>query len=601
MISILPEIYPNEIIFSFFMRYHILSGNRTWLHTSNDLFGNRYIVPNLYYPTHLEYFCSQTPNELHFTPENIINNMTIFPFFKPFIPDERAQKTIEKMKYADSSGLVSAMGFHPRSIFAYSEKIIKICPKCLHEDRNKYGEAYIHRNHQVPGNFVCYNHKIPLVEYVIKSNLNNYIGFNIDLINIESIEKIDFEANLMESFVDLAEDINLLLKGVLQDYNIHKVREKYWSKLQEKGYLISSNVNRKRLTNDLNSYYEKNFLLMIESDIYENVKWLRQMLNNITETVHPIRHLLLIRFLFGGVKEFADYNADFGVRLYSYLNKDANYNSENNPFGVGPYPCLNPIANHFKKPVINQCEIKRKNSKIIGIFKCSCGFVYSRDIPDKSNDSKFKYNKILQFGEVWENKLKEIICSSNYNVTRITKEMKCSNTSIVKYANKMGLIDNLNTKLRLKHKKRKTLADEDYENYKNDILQYISENKNATRSHIQKVLSKQIGLIRRREKEWLKTVLPKPNTSSFSVNYKDKNVDWEQKDIETEIAVKNAIDEILHEEKPKRITRALIAKKTNNIALLKKYIVGRLPKTEELLLKYCETVDEFKKRKDKKT
>lgn len=581
MINILPEAYPDEIAFSYFMRYHTLSGNKSWKHTSDELFGDSNRIPNLYYPTNLNYFCSQVPQNLDLTSDNIIDKMTIFPFYKAFMPEKRAIIIIEKMKSNDSKGLINKMGFNSRNTFVHREKIVKICPKCLHEDKNKYGEPYIHRSHQIPGNSICYKHKIPLAEHIIVSNVNNYIVFNIDSINTESINVKDIDKNLMEYYIDLAEDINCLLDGVLQDYDLDKVREKYWKKLQEKGYYISGGVKRNNLANDMNSYYKKDFLLNLESDIYEDVAWLKQMLTNSSAVVHPIRHLLLIRFLFGGVKEFADYNVEY------------------NSFGDGPYPCLNPVANHFKKLVISHCEVKRSNLNTIGVFRCSCGFIYSRDIPDNSNDDRFKYKKVLQFGEVWEDKLKETIISSNGNISNVAKEMKCSDMAVVRYANKLGIVDKLNTKIRMQTSPRsyKSLSDEEYEDYKKTILQYISENKDATRNQIRKALPKQIALVYNREKEWLYNVLPKAIEISQVSYY--KNIDWKQKDIELERFVRNTIDELLKEDNPKRITRSLVAKRINYFGLQKPNVIKKLPRTEKLLLEYCETVDEFEERKTK--
>jgi len=48
------------------------------------------------------------------------------------------------------------------------------------------------------------------------------------------------------------------------------------------------------------------------------------------------------------------------------------------PFGFGPWPCLNPIGGHFQKPVIEQFKQVRGGGKIHGHFNCFCGYSYSR-------------------------------------------------------------------------------------------------------------------------------------------------------------------------------------------------------------------------------
>lgn len=178
--------------------------------------------------------------------------------------------------------------------------------------------------------------------------------------------------------------------------------------------------------------------MKLESDVDENDKksWIRLMLSEKDRFVHPIRHLIFIRFLFGSVKKFESYNEDY------------------KPFGDGPWPCLNPVADHYKKLTINDCDIKpRKNiSEPVGTFKCSCGFTYSRQGPDKTENDKYRYGRIVQFGYVWEDKLRDLVLNSNLSIAKIAKEMKCYRNTVIKYATIMGIFDKLNTKLRIQAK-----------------------------------------------------------------------------------------------------------------------------------------------------
>ena len=78
MLGLLFNHYPDEIALSWFIRYHIYSGDRIWRHTSRELFGKSEHNLNILYANDLGFFCDQIPSELEITPEYIINKMTIY-------------------------------------------------------------------------------------------------------------------------------------------------------------------------------------------------------------------------------------------------------------------------------------------------------------------------------------------------------------------------------------------------------------------------------------------------------------------------------------------------------------------------------------------
>ena len=69
-------------------------------------------------------------------------------------------------------------------------------------------------------------------------------------------------------------------------------------------------------------------------------------------------HLLLIQFLGLNVEEFF------------------HLTEELTPFGEGPWPCLNPAADHYRWPVITECWLsgRLRYGKLTGRLRCGCGF-----------------------------------------------------------------------------------------------------------------------------------------------------------------------------------------------------------------------------------
>ena len=62
------------------------------------------------------------------------------------------------------------------------------------------------------------------------------------------------------------------------------------------------------------------------------------------------------------------------------------------PFGEGPYPCLNPVADHQGQPTIASAEMSSamdRRKKIRAVFGCPrCGYTYLRYGPDKTVDDR---------------------------------------------------------------------------------------------------------------------------------------------------------------------------------------------------------------------
>ena len=68
---------------------------------------------------------------------------------------------------------------------------IRLCPECIKEDMNKYGEIYIHRSHNLYGVCTCSKHKIGLLEYVGKKGHQ----CDYDLNDYHEMEQVDININ----------------------------------------------------------------------------------------------------------------------------------------------------------------------------------------------------------------------------------------------------------------------------------------------------------------------------------------------------------------------------------------------------------------------
>jgi hypothetical protein len=577
MLKFFPRVYEDEIAYSIFARYGVLNGNPSSTSTSNELFGIKNKNHSIYYPVFIDNFINQLPAEMGITSENFIKKNTIFPLFKPFMTKKRAELVTNNMRHENMLGLYDRIGIHSGDIFKKYEHSIKICPLCFKEEVDKYGEAYAHRLHQIPGNFICEKHEIYLHEYqipTVKSTILDINDIDIRLLKVSMIED-----NLKDFYLKLSHDINYVLNGGYEEYNKERIQTIYRNVLYEKGYLQRININQRKLMDDFVNYYPKEFLTKLESDIdmNNNDNWLTNIATDKAEYVHPIRHLLFIRFLFGNAS--------------SFLNTEAEYK----PFGEGPWPCLNHAADHFKELVIDDCKVKSsgKRKGLIGYFKCSCGFEYTRKGPDISENDKFRYTSISQRGEIWENKLRDLLLNTNLSLTELEKEMRCSRDTILKNAIAMGIYDESNTVLKYKPHPIKKV---DIELYKKELVEFIKDNPEVNRTRIKENLTKQYVTLYKYEKDWLESVLPKPfkDGKAFNMGYKDE--DWIELDKKLYNLVNDAVADILNDEKNQRITINKIKRKINYLGLQSSQTLEKLPNTKELLRLKCETFEQYHNR-----
>lgn len=580
MLKFFQRTYEDEIAYSIFARYGVLNGNTGFRQTSNELFGAEISSHSVYYSMYLDHLINQLPDEMGITSDSFIKENTIFPFFKPFMSELRAELVNKNMCSGSTKSLRERMGINSGDIFNKNGHTIKICPLCFKEENDKNGEAYAHRLHQIPGNFICEKHEIYLNEYEIPTNKN--IFFDINDINSESFSVDGINDILKNYYLNLSHDIKYVLNGGYAIYNKDNVQAMYRNKLCEKGYLKNNRIDQRKLMDDFSNFYPIDFLMKLESDIDINNSdcWLTNLSTSKAEYVHPIRHLLFIRFLFGSAESLI-------------VNEDIEYK----PFGEGPWPCLNPAAEHFGELVIDNCLVKSCGERkgVIGYLKCACGFEYTRKGPDESENDKYRYTSVSQRGEVWENRLRDLILNTNLSVTKLGIEMKCSTDIILKYAIDMGIYDKLNTKMKIKYKPR-LRNNIDIELYKSELVEFISSNPAANRTEIKAKLTKEYMMLYKNERDWLDSVLPKPFKDGKSFNRGYTEEDWIELDKKLCIYINAAIMEILNNENSQRVTIKQIAKKINYYGIQNPKILLKLQNTKKLLTLKCETLEQYHKR-----
>lgn len=557
MLPFFTDPYPNELLYSAIARYHFYSGNIDFQDTLEEIFSSRTVTASLEIGTRLSNFVKNIGGQ--YSVEQILENYTIYPYYSPFLNEER-QIQIINCSSGNGNGLYSALGMSAGSIC--KKNGIYYCPLCAKEDINFSGEPFIHREHQLQGIDYCCYHFIKLKKYPFnfsERSKHQYIRLDINVMDfsVEENEKDPYK----EIQIKLAEMANQLFSLQFNKYSLQEVNLKYRTLLRKYGFIMGEKlVNQEKLHNYINGGFPKGFLEKYESfvDVNKRESWLRNISLNKNTTVHPFRHLLLIHFL--------------GEDVYSFME----VKEDKGPFGEGPWPCLNKIAKHYKEDVIQEVSIQNRTYGLIGIFTCSCGFSYTRKGPDIEGENKYEYYSIYRFGEVWINKLYSLN-EEGYNLKQISIELNVTPGTVKNY-----LINPPNYK-------KKLLKLEKYKKQMKELVEKFPEYK---RSDLYKIAPKIYDYLRVNDPDWLNEILP-PRRKKVQPK---QIVNWEERDKEYAELIKNCYDELMRLDKPVRISKTIIGRKLGILANLEKQI-EKLPRSKALLDSIIETVREFQYRR----
>lgn len=614
MMTFFPQPYEDELLYSILARYHIRSGNISPKATMKELFGLNTVTSVVDLPSNIDSLIENMPVGAKYTAEELIFNHTLYPFYSAFLPPERAELVLNSMKEHRGGDIYTRAGIMASSIS--SKQYLQFCPECLKEDREKYGEFYWHRVHQIPGVMVCPKHKVLLLDskvLVHSQNKHEYIPANEEncrgdestipdvdkevgvvtllkymnngVINKTVLKDLD---NLLEELWILSKDAECLLNQRFPTKPMDWFYQQYITKLMGCGMAnINGNVRQKELIDDFVSYYDDEFLDIVQSTVNgdNESNWLFMIIRKHRKTFHPIRHLLIIRYL--------------GLTLGEVFYKELEYK----PFGESPWPCLNAGADHYLQQVVKDLKVTygADVKSPIGTFTCSCGFVYARRGPDTDDDDRYKIGRIKRFGQVWENKLKELV-DKRLNLNETARRLNVDANTVKKYAKKLGLkvywesrTENIEGGAFDNHIVNKEEYTVNPANHREEWTRLMKQFPEKSKTELRRINKALYTWLYRNDRDWLNENSPgavaKPTINN--------RIDWNERDEEILRLVQERVISMLESSlKPERITISRVGKKIGKSALLEKHL-DKLPKTKDYLYSVVETMDGFQIRRIK--
>lgn len=521
MLGFFTDPYPDELLYSAAARYHYRSKYKKTAFTTRDLFNNdAYKIP-VDLPSHIDNLIDRLPPGHSYTAGELIEKHTLYPFYAPFLPKERARTIRDYMRSSSKGGSIYALvGLLSFKIYLSG---LRFCPACAAKDREIYGETYWHRPHQLPGVFVCAKHSLFLnrIEPHPRQieDRNGYLVNAEQVIKLSEIHPVNLSNSKHLTYYKIAGDAEWLSNNTIKNEDAYSFNARYrYILFNTRLSTIGGSVLLSKVKKKFSETYSPDFLNEISCELSESEStWIDRLFKSVKTCQHPVRHFLFIQYCGYSLKEFLQFPVEI------------------QPFGKKPFPCLNPVADHFREPIVEKVVIASKqksDTEVSGTFYCSCGFVYRKFWHNGKRMRKFEFDRIVHFGEVWDNALRRMFENSiDPNFEDIGKQLGVVSRTLTRQIARLCLTDKYDS-LKPKRLGNARMSFEEIEQkrelYRKKWLAKRCENPNFSRTELRNSIEPIFSWLYKHDPEWLKQNLPVRKKYEFTKQY----VDWNKRDKE---------------------------------------------------------------------
>jgi hypothetical protein len=291
---------------------------------------------------------------------------------------------------------------------------------------------------------------------------------------------------------------------------------------------------------------------------------------------HPIRHLLIIRFLFQDISTFFDDVKD------------------DKTFGEGAWTCFNSASKHYLGKVITSVSVSYSHDakKLIGTFSCSCGFVYSTSDVLVPHSDRLSFGKIKSFGKIWERKLKKLLGERRVSLREAARQLKVDTKTVIRHAERLKLITVKQKAIGEIQSDSQESENSANENSRTVWLKARKDYPALSKTALRKKFPADFIRLYRNDRKWLEQNSPK--RKQFIVE--NKRVNWAERDGRILISVQNTVRILQQQTPPVRITIGNVGRILGLRALLEKHL-NKLPHTKAFFLSQIESVEQFQIRR----
>lgn len=297
VIEPLPQLdwLPDETLFSLCSRQHLVMGNLDHATTSTALLGlsEKFIKHDI--PCGIAAL-EQTGFNYWGSAESILLHHTIFSVFVPFQNKTKIEDAIITIKGDRIDSLKYRLGLVSSGFGA--EHPLKACPYCMREDVYAHGIAYWHLTHQYPGVLICPRHQAWLMVSTKSRRWSGRFEWSLPtkdcLIQQASSQKLW----LRPAFLNLANNvIDLAVIGRVMSLESCAVAATYRTAVLQGGRSAS-------LLDRIEPLRRFHLFESLPEDEKSTESFMSQLIRPPRRSIHPLKHLLLIDWLFDDLRSF---------------------------------------------------------------------------------------------------------------------------------------------------------------------------------------------------------------------------------------------------------------------------------------------------------
>ncbi|MGL6338021.1 MAG: TniQ family protein, partial [Waterburya sp.] len=301
--------YPDELLYSVVARYYVRSSNKTFRQTHEELFEAVELQPDkIILPNNLNFLVSQLPQGSILTVESLIKKNTLYPFFRTFLTPIEIYSFKNLLREKSSTSISQAAKISAKE----RNEVLKFCPKCRVEDEQKYGEAYWHRQHQIPGMLLCLKHQVALLDSQVLLENKQIHYYAASQVNLSSeVDKAHYSEKFIQQALSISQEIDWLSHNYIEFEGMTWLRNVYKSLLIERGFITKYSRTRfkyheQKFADAFLKFYGEDLLLLIQPEIVNKLEvYLEYYLLacDITQTIDRITHVLIIKFLCDSIRD----------------------------------------------------------------------------------------------------------------------------------------------------------------------------------------------------------------------------------------------------------------------------------------------------------
>ncbi|MCY1401869.1 Tn7-like transposition protein D [compost metagenome] len=190
-----------------------------------------------------------------------------------------------------------------------AEHPLKACSACMDADANAHGVAYWHLAHQYPGVIICPTHELRLQESILNRQWSGRFQWTLpEKATLTSWPCPSFDVITRRALLQLATSIlDLAAVATRKSFDPMVVASVYRSALREMGFLnpISQKAacSLALYTARLQPYHPLTSLPATAPKAYT---YIEQLIRSPRGHCHPLKHLVMITWLFGQVSAFIE-------------------------------------------------------------------------------------------------------------------------------------------------------------------------------------------------------------------------------------------------------------------------------------------------------